>query len=51
VIARWALKYRRRFATDIMVAAYQLLRNLQNRNGADRPSSAADAATAVGSGA
>jgi glycosyltransferase involved in cell wall biosynthesis len=44
VIARWALKYRRRFATDIMVAAYQLLRNLQNRNGADRPSSATDAA-------
>jgi glycosyltransferase involved in cell wall biosynthesis len=44
VIARWALKYRRRFATDIMVAAGQLLRNLQNRNGADQTSSAADAA-------
>jgi glycosyltransferase involved in cell wall biosynthesis len=44
VIARWALRYRRRFATDLMVATDQLLRNLQNRNGADRPSSAADAA-------
>jgi hypothetical protein len=31
-IARWALNYRRRFARDLVVAADQLLFNLQNRH-------------------
>jgi glycosyltransferase involved in cell wall biosynthesis len=39
-IARWALKYHRRFARDLVVAADQLLFNLQRRTGAIRPSAA-----------
>jgi hypothetical protein len=37
VIARWAFKSRRGLATELVVAANQVLKNLQNRNGVNPP--------------